>query len=172
MSHQSDGKIGVFGRIGKPGLEFRGAFHHDRVLAPPGYADDLRVGPGAVNDRRAMPGLRPADQLVDALHEGAGRIHDPDPARLQGQHRRAVYAVGADDHGALRWSLVHGRDLPDAHLREPLNHVPVVDDGAEGDDAAAFPGDPFDGLHRPLHAEAKARRVGYLDFVHKTLQGN
>ena len=97
--------------------------------------------------------------VMDALDKGTGGVHHMIAPLLQGLLDSPADAVGPKDHRAAHRDFVNFGYLPDPQLTEPLDHMMVMDDRAQGHRGLKLLGSLHDQLHRPVHAKAETGRL-------------
>jgi hypothetical protein len=123
----------------------------------------LHLGMSAVADQH-HPGPLAAvagDLQVHLGHQGAGRIEDPQPARLRLVADIAGDPVGAEDHGPAGRHLIELVDEDRAAPLQAVDDETVVDHlVADIDGCAVDVEHPLDDLDRPIDTGAEAAGVG------------
>ena len=131
-------------------------------MAPAGDGHHLRVVRRAHNHRLTALLLRLGDNLVDALHVGAGGVQNVCAPGLEGLIDRPALPVGADHHLTALRHLLRPLHRAQPHRGQSVHHILVVDDEKEIADLIEI----YRQLHRPADPVAETGRLGQMQFSH------
>ena len=106
-----------------------------------------------------------ADNVVDALDEGAGGVHYLHAHIAKPLVHRFGYAVGADDHGAAGDRILGRLDHTNTHILKVLHCVPIVDNRAQRTDLSALCRQLRQDVLEMIHAAGSGHPGGSLSAV-------
>ena len=161
MCNQNQFFFGKFGVLLRQSAEFLRAVENKRgALAAAAEALHLRVRFVAGNEQHRVGRRVPLHNAVDLEHIGTGGVHIVDAAAFEQVENLLRHPVGADDHLRAGQGVLRLFQDGDAPLPQVVDHLRVVDDGAERADRRS----PFHKViehgHGAVHAVAEAGRFG------------